>query len=166
MNLFLSQNKNHLVMKFCIPLLALVFGFQLTMMAQKSKSSHASPKEDIQVNREYDENGNLIKFDSVYSYSWSGDTTLLKSISPEIFSKLFDDQFNFSSDSTFFDNFFFDRFDKSFFGPFSNKKDSIINKNEPYFLHQKSMIDMMKLLQQRMKDMEEHHWKFFKGQPE
>ena len=153
-------------MKFCIALLALVFGFQLTMMAQKSKSSHATPKEDIQVNREYDENGNLIKFDSVYSYSWSGDTTLLKSITPENFSDFFDDQFCFSPDSTFFGNFLFDHFDKSFFSPFSNKKDSVMNRNDSYYLHQKSMNDMMKLLQQRMKEMEEHHLKFFKGQPE
>jgi|GEM_PF-3372418 len=53
-------------MKRCILLLALIFGFQLTMTAQKSKSNQASPKEDIHVNREFDKNGNLIKFDSVY----------------------------------------------------------------------------------------------------
>lgn len=29
------------------------------------------PKEDIKVNREYDENGNVIRYDSTYSWSWS-----------------------------------------------------------------------------------------------
>ncbi|MCF8371167.1 MAG: hypothetical protein K9H64_06080 [Bacteroidales bacterium] len=29
------------------------------------------PKEDIKVNREYDENGNMIRYDSTYTWSWS-----------------------------------------------------------------------------------------------
>jgi hypothetical protein len=33
------------------------------------------PKKDIKVNREYDENGNLIRYDSTYVYSWSTDST-------------------------------------------------------------------------------------------
>lgn len=193
-------------MKRYIPLLALIFGFQLTMMAQKPKSNQTAPKEDIHVNREYDENGNLIKFDSVYSYSWSGDTTQLKSLSPENFPNLFGDHFSIAADSSFFDNFFFDDFDQSFFSPFSNKKDSIMNHGFnhqfPYFQfkkdtiasnflgiddffrqfienkrdsisskaprqnqfrsHSKSMDDMMKMLQQQMKEMEELQRKLFK----
>lgn len=39
-------------MKRYIPLLALILGFQLTMMAQKSKSHQTAPKEDIRVNRQ------------------------------------------------------------------------------------------------------------------
>lgn len=198
-------------MKRYIPLLALIFGFQLTMMAQKPKSNQTAPKEDIHVNREYDENGNLIKFDSVYSSSWSGDTTLLKSLSPENFPNLFGDHFSLAPDSSFFDDFFFDDFNQSFFSPFSNKKDSIMNQHGsnhlyPYFRfkndtiasnfkdiddffrqfnenkrdsitskaprqdqfrsHPKSMDDMMKMLQQQMKEMEELQRKLFKEQQE
>jgi len=34
------------------------------------------PEEQIIVNKEYDENGNLTGYDSTYIHSWSGDTTL------------------------------------------------------------------------------------------
>lgn len=115
-------------MKRCMFFLALLFGFQLQMTAQKSKSDEVAPKEDIRVNREYDENGNLIKFDSIYSYSWSGDTTLFESISPENFPNLFGDHFGFFPDSSFVGKSFFDDFDQSFFSPFGSKSDSILNQ--------------------------------------
>ena len=72
--------------------------------AQKTDQQAKTPKEDIKVNREYDEKGNLIKFDSIYSYSWSGDTTLMHSFSPEDFQKSFGDHFGFLSDSTVFNH--------------------------------------------------------------
>lgn len=115
-------------MKRCMFFLALLFGFQLQMTAQKSESDEVAPKEDIRVNREYDENGNLIKFDSIYSYSWSGDTTLFESISPENLQNLFGDHFGFFPDSTFLGKSFFDDFDQSFFSPFGSKSDSILNQ--------------------------------------
>jgi hypothetical protein len=114
-------------MKHGILSITLLFGFQLTLLAQKLKSDPASPKEDIHVNREYDENGNLIKFDSAYSYSWLGDTTMLKSFPPGNITNPFGDHFGFIPDSTFFGNSFFDDFDHLFFDPFNDKKDSIMN---------------------------------------
>jgi len=33
------------------------------------------PKKNIDVNREYDKDGNLIRYDSTYVYSWSSDST-------------------------------------------------------------------------------------------
>ena len=36
-----------------------------------------NPDEQIKVNKEYDENGNLIRFDSTYTKSWSSDSTLM-----------------------------------------------------------------------------------------
>jgi hypothetical protein len=109
-------------------MLAMIFGFQWSMMAQKSNSKTTAPKEDIKVNREYDENGNLIKFDSLYSYSWSGDTLLLDSIHPSNFPDPFGNNFNFLSDSSFFELPFIQGFDQHFFGPFSKKQDSIMNQ--------------------------------------
>lgn len=113
-------------MKYRMALLALFFCFQLALMAQKPKSDQAAPKEDIKVNREYDEKGNLIKFDSVYSYSWSGDTTLTKAF-PKDFPNLFGDHLGSFPDSAFFENFFSNDLDRSFFKPFSSKKDSLLN---------------------------------------
>jgi hypothetical protein len=156
-------------MKCCMFFLALLFGFQLTMMAQKSKPDQVAPKEDIRVNRECDENGNLIKFDSIYSYNWSGDTTLFESISPENFPNLFGVHFGFFHDSTFLGKSFFDDFEQSFFSPFGNKNDSILSKTPgmaPFQQHPKSMDEMMKMLQQQMKELEKHQKEFFKEQPE
>jgi len=175
--------------------------------AQQTDRKSNTPKEDIKVNREYDENGNLIKFDSIYSYSWSGDTALLKSFSPDDFP----DPFSFFSDSTFQSNSFFDGFDQLFSAPFSSRKDSMLRHkfglnrpNNNFGFYNDSLIlnwkdfnlffddfnsakkdsisskipgdapdpkqsnsanDMMKMLQQRMQEMEEQQRKFFKEQP-
>lgn len=148
--------------------LSLLIGFQLTLFAQKSKSEKTTPKEDIRVNREYDENGNLIKFDSIYSYSWSGDTTLQNTISPESLQNLFGDHLGVFSDSTFFGHSIFDDFDRSFFSPFGSKNDSILSKTPgmpPFQQQQKTMDEMMKILQQQMKEMEELQRKFLKEEP-
>ena len=110
-------------MKPYLLLLALMFGFQLTMKAQKSKPNQTQPKENIHVNREFDQNGNLVKFDSIYSYSWSGDTLLTDSLHPGNFAFPFGNNFNFPSDSSFFDLPFFQGFD-----PFSQKQDSLMKQ--------------------------------------
>lgn len=96
--------------------------------AQEKVHKRVEPKEDVRVKREYDEKGNLIKFDSVYTYSWSGDTTLMKSFSPPDFPNPSGNHFGFFSDSTFWGNSFFDDFDGSFFNPFSQKQDSLLRK--------------------------------------
>jgi hypothetical protein len=46
------------------------------VFAQKKPDSKKQPDEQIKVNKEYDENGNLIGYDSTYVRSWSSDTTL------------------------------------------------------------------------------------------
>ena len=69
-----------------------------TIAQTKNMKAHTS-KKDIHVNREYDESGNLIKFDSVYSFNWSGDTTLQNSVLPQEFQNLLSDHFNVLPDS-------------------------------------------------------------------
>lgn len=125
-------------MKSFFLFMPMMLGLILGSQAQKSGSQKPMPKEDIKVNREYDENGNLIKFDSTYSYSFSGDTTLLRSYSPDDLSDLFGDHFNFMSDSIPPGSSFFDAFDQRFFNPFSSKRDSLLMKKfgiNPYFHH-------------------------------
>lgn len=75
------------------------------------------PKENVQVNKEYDEFGNLIKFDSIYSYSYSSNGKINDSLFLKIqeqFSKnrFFSDTFKndfFAQDSNFFQNDFFSK---------------------------------------------------------
>jgi len=57
----------------------------LMLFAQKSITTE--PDVDISVNKEYDENGNIIRYDSTYSYSYSGGSyaefdSIMKSMMP------------------------------------------------------------------------------------
>ncbi|MBV5314874.1 MAG: hypothetical protein JZU47_16350 [Prolixibacteraceae bacterium] len=109
-------------------LIILTMCFILNSKAQQSDRKPNSPKEDIKVNREYDEQGNLIRFDSTYTYNWSGDTTLMNSILPKDMNGLLNDQFMLLNDSSFMGKSFFDDFDQLFFSPFNSKRDSALLK--------------------------------------
>lgn len=118
-------------MKRYILLLALSVMVIITIVAQNPKSDKTqkpknSPKEDIKVNREYDEKGNLIKFDSTYSYSFSSDTTL-KDFNFKDFPDPFGMNFNFFNDSDFNQSFFKD-FDPSMFNSLRQNQDSLIRR--------------------------------------
>jgi len=110
--------------------------FNVSVLAQNKTPN--SPKEDVRVNKEYDEKGNLIKFDSLYTYSWSSDTTMLKSFSPKDFPELFGGHFGFP-DSAFNGNSFFDGFDQFFTRPFNGTRDSILMKQFEPFSHFKDL---------------------------
>lgn len=86
----------------------------------QNTESKKLPKKDIKVNKEYDENGNLIRYDSTYVYSWSSDST-----------------HHFFNDSTFFNKMDMSKMHKRmqeqlsrFFGP-----DSLRQKDHkhPFF---------------------------------
>jgi hypothetical protein len=94
--------------------------------SDKTQKPKNSPKEDIKVNREYDEKGNLIKFDSTYSYSFSSDTTL-KDFNFKDFPDPFGMNFNFFNDSDFNQSFFKD-FDPSMFNSLRQNQDSLIRR--------------------------------------
>jgi len=73
-----------------------------------NKAKENQPKTNIQVNKEYDESGNLIKYDSTYSYYYSNienDIFLRDSIINQ-FKESFGTQYLFSRDP-FFNDFFF-----------------------------------------------------------
>jgi len=75
---------------------------------KESKSKGTAPQTNIKVNKEYDKNGNLIRFDSAYSSYYSnikGDSILKDSIFNN-----FKSQFNnnyFFSNQPYFKDFFF-----------------------------------------------------------
>ncbi len=74
----------------------------------QSSALKNAPKEDIKVNREYDEDGNLIRYDSTYTYFYSNienDTIAEDSIFTN-FKNMFELQYPFSY-KPYFNNFFF-----------------------------------------------------------
>ncbi|MFC2105021.1 hypothetical protein ACFLS4_06700 [Bacteroidota bacterium] len=105
------------------------------------------PQTDIKVNKEYDENGNLIKYDSTYSYYYStveNDPLLRDSIFNE-FRISFNEMYHFSEDP-FFDNLFFqdtlldfDFYSKDFFmNRFQNNR----NRMNQLFLEMDSIKNL------------------------
>lgn len=86
----------------------------------QNTESKTLPKKDIKVNKEYDENGNLIRYDSTYVYSWSSDST-----------------HHFFNDSAFFNRMDMSKMHKRmqeqlsrFFGPDSLRQG---NNGNPFF---------------------------------
>lgn len=100
----------------------------INSLAQQPNQKSNSPKENSTVNREYDENGNLIRFDSTYTYSWSNDTTMMNHMSPEEMKVFFGDHFKFFNDSSFVGNSFFNEFDQMFSNHFGSVPDSTLMK--------------------------------------
>ena len=97
---------------YAIACLAAVFQIS-SCQGQEEKQKEAvksavNPQTNISVNKEYDESGNLIRYDSTYSYYYSnidGDTLLGDSLFER-----FRSQFNqsyFFSEAPFFSDFFF-----------------------------------------------------------
>ncbi len=121
-------------MKRFVVVLLLCVGLIISLLAQNPVKKQNQPQENSKVTKEYDDKGNLIKFDSLYSYSWSGgDTTMLKSFSPKDFPDMFGTDFGFFADSTFKDHSFFDDFDQLFAQPFNGVRDSMLMKRFEQF---------------------------------
>lgn len=113
-----------------IPLFCLLF-FNCSAQTKKPTEKENKPKENITVNKEFDEFGNLKRYDSVYSYSYSSHEKLNDSLHQK-FSKLL------SENSIFKDSFFEDFFNqdsaannfkhpKFFFNQFENNNTHINN---------------------------------------
>jgi hypothetical protein len=58
-------------MKIILTVLILFVSYAGFSQSQNNKNN---PKKDIKVNRKYDKNGNLIRYDSTYVYTWSSDS--------------------------------------------------------------------------------------------
>jgi hypothetical protein len=98
------------IMKTYYLLLALVFTGMTGCHSQETKqekkiSDKKNPREEIVVNKKYDENGNLIALDSVYTYYYSnieGDSAGMDSILDN-FNLYFNHHFSGLSGENFFD---------------------------------------------------------------
>ncbi|MEZ5084626.1 MAG: hypothetical protein R2750_14470 [Bacteroidales bacterium] len=99
-----------------IGIIALALSFLITgcngqtkQETKNRKTDASNPETNIRVNKEYDENGNLIRYDSSYSYFYSNienDTTLEDSVFLN-FRNYFNNRYRFSNEP-FFDNYFFE----------------------------------------------------------
>ncbi|HBF87088.1 MAG TPA: hypothetical protein DDX39_00490 [Bacteroidales bacterium] len=103
-------------------ILVFVFSFAIINVCMSQSSldknlpKNANPQTNVEVNKEYDENGNLTRYDSTYTYfySSSGDETFMNDSVFIDFQKHFNQPFGFANEP-FFNNRFF--------------QDSIIEKN-------------------------------------
>ena len=101
--------------KFIFFAFLLFFSFGCNAQVNKAQNKEKSnvhkikPKTNIVVNKEYDKNGNLIRYDSTYSYFYSnvkGDSTLADSIFANFKGKVFN---SFPDIKTpFWNNMFFE----------------------------------------------------------
>ncbi|NNC51345.1 MAG: hypothetical protein HKO01_12520 [Flaviramulus sp.] len=124
-----------------IPLFCLLF-FNCTGQDKKQEETNTfKPDANIQVNKEYDEHGNLIKYDSIYSYSYSSNGKINDSMKTQF-------QRHFNSHSFFNDTFYDDFFKRDSLTGFYHHRnfffDGFMNKNEEI----KKMMRRMDSIQQ------------------
>lgn len=111
---------------------------------QKSDSETLKPDENITVNKEYDEYGNLKRYDSIYSYSYSSNGKLNDNIKMQF-------QKHFNNHSFFNDSFYDD-----FFG-----KDSITGDFNSEDFFQKGFMNQNQHIQNMMRRMDSIQQLFF-----
>ena len=80
-----------------------MFLFAITVASIQVWAQKTTPEEKSIVNKEYDENGNLIQYDSTYVWNWNSDSTMNFSFNDKFdFGKDFQDMFGeFAADSIF-----------------------------------------------------------------
>ncbi|HEA30062.1 MAG TPA: hypothetical protein ENH91_08735 [Leeuwenhoekiella sp.] len=78
-------------------------------MAKNQTESHKKPNEQWTVNKEVDKNGNIVKYDSIYSWSSSGNTQMMNQQGMDSIMHSFTSQFQEgmpNETDSFFENFF------------------------------------------------------------
>lgn len=124
-----------------MPLFCLLFLNCSGQNKQKAEENTIKPDENIQVNKEYDEFGNLIKYDSIYSYSYSSNDSLSNNLKMQF-------QKHFNKHSFFNDSFYDDFFGRDSITRSFNSKDffydGFINQNNQI----KNMMKRMDSIQQ------------------
>ncbi|MFD2724629.1 hypothetical protein [Hyunsoonleella rubra] len=112
---------------------------------QRAEDNTIKPDENISLNKEYDEFGNLKRYDSIYSYSYSSNGKLSDSLKLQ-----FEKHFNSHS---FFGDAFFD----DFFGKDSTSGGGFYPDN----FFQRGFMDHNKQIKQMMKRMDSIQQLFF-----
>lgn len=136
-----------------------------------AQDSHSGkPQIKVDVNKEVDENGNIIRYDSTYTYYYSNiDSAIDFSSFDSIFGQQFNNGFNFQFNSPFFNQFPNNNFNslggskefEEFFKGFDNN--SFFNETEEILRQQ------MEILEKKMEEiekMQEHFEECHPIQPE
>ncbi len=119
-------------------LATLVFTFLSMGISSAQKQDSIRPNEKIEVNREYDEAGNLIRYDSIYSYSSTGGSLSEKKMD-SILSHFFSDKDFMPSINSFDFNDFM--IPENFFNNFGSM-DTVFSKE--FELYKKRMDSLLK----------------------
>lgn len=109
-------------------------------------SQDQEPKVDIKVKKETDENGNVTRYDSTYTWSWSSNGILPENIQEDLDNML--GQFNLNSrinfnDSSFSDEPFKDLFDNDVLQGFQDLQFHFRNFDQQYFEDLKKNLENM-----------------------
>lgn len=120
------------------------------------------PHSNFKVEREYDEDGNLIRYDSVYTYSWStfDDSTFTDSLS-HVWEFNFDNSFGgmFPDHSFFFHN---DSLIGNNFDYFFQIPDTRNMYDDDWSMMEKHMMEQMQEMDKIIKEMQQRHDEMFR----
>ena len=154
-----SFSKNQVIKSL---LIILFFSGSFFPVNAQNKKETGPPKDlskpdvQIKVNKELDKDGNVIRYDSSYTWSWSSDG------SQSFPSDFFSDSNKADFFQPFENNFFFGNdFGENYFDSFEFTNDSVFNKHFSNPDINKLHNEMQKMLQQQQRMMEE-----FFGQPQ
>ncbi|MGQ9847679.1 MAG: hypothetical protein ACUVQP_09300 [Bacteroidales bacterium] len=135
-------------------LLIILFALTACSFAQKQKNLNTDnqPQVHINVNKQLDENGNVIRYDSTYSWSWSNiDENMSDSILSQFFSKpnfMWDNTFSaFDNDSLFFNHFTLPLLNDPIFDfdfDIDKEIEQFLNKQKLWMQEQHKIIDQLK----------------------
>ncbi len=123
--------------------------------AQTEETSSPKPKVQIKVNKETDEHGNIIRYDSTYVWSWSNmDSSGSYELNDSVFANFFDNRKNRF-------HLFFN--DSDFFVPFSMPSFDFFEDDFSFF--DKQMEALMQRHKEMIRQHEELMKRFFEPQP-
>jgi len=125
-----------------IPIFFILFyNAQAQEKPDKTIQNQTIPDKNITVNKEYDEHGNLIKYDSIYSYSYSSNGKLSDSLRKQF-------EQHFKQHSIFSDSFF-----NNFFGSGSGSQD--FNPNDFFYQGFMNQDQQIKNMMKRMDSIQQ-----------
>ena len=142
-------------------------------LGANAQQKQSKPEEKSIVNKEFDENGNLIKYDSTFVWSWSGDSAFQFEFPEndfnfpdfgEMFSdSVFSHHFEFFSDSSFVFPFDFESsFNNNFFSKeFGQMQEELqrhlgeLNLQQHQFETEEQQKSWQELMQKQQKEQQE-----------
>jgi hypothetical protein len=168
---YIQVMKKGYVIKIGI-LFSMFFIFKPNLQGQDGKAKNRQPDVKIDVRREYDENGNVSRYDSSYSFSWSYDNdSLFQYIDPGDSDYFFREPFDFFGNPSFANPFNDSLYDEFFNDPMHGQNlwndpdfdffhfspsDSVYNFFHPFDI--RSMMENHRRMMEEMHKYFEYHF--------